>query len=85
MAAEITPEAVEKAWDRFPNLETVVARRTWPTPVASDLQAAVLQWPTPTANRWDGLQSHGVNAISGSLNPTWVEWLQGYPLGWTEL
>jgi hypothetical protein len=22
---------------------------------------------------------------SGSLNPTWVEWLQGYPLGWTEV
>jgi hypothetical protein len=42
-------------------------------------------WPTPTANRWDGLQSHGVNAISGSLNPTWVEWLMGFPLGWTDL
>jgi len=22
---------------------------------------------------------------SGSLNPTWVEWLMGYPLGWTDL
>jgi hypothetical protein len=22
---------------------------------------------------------------SGSLNPTWVEWLQGFPLHWTEL
>jgi hypothetical protein len=22
---------------------------------------------------------------SGSLNPTWVEWLQGFPLGWTIL
>ena len=21
---------------------------------------------------------------SGSLNPTWVEWLMGYPLGWTD-
>jgi hypothetical protein len=42
-------------------------------------------WPTPTANRWDGLQSHGVNVITGSLNPTWVEWLMGFPLGWTSL
>ena len=41
--------------------------------------------PTPTANRWDGLQSHGVNVVSGSLNPTWVEWLMGWPLGWTSL
>jgi|TARA_R100001086_G_scaffold232093_1_gene153087 hypothetical protein len=22
---------------------------------------------------------------SGKLNPTWVEWLMGYPKGWTEL
>ncbi len=40
-------------------------------------------FPTPTANRWDGLQSHGVNVVSGQLNPTWVEWLMGFPLGWT--
>jgi hypothetical protein len=20
----------------------------------------------------------------GSLNPTWVEWLMGFPLGWTD-
>lgn len=42
-------------------------------------------WPTPTANRWDGLQSHGVNVVTGQLNPTWVEWLMGFPLGWTDL
>jgi hypothetical protein len=43
------------------------------------------KWPTPTANRRNGLQSHGVNMISGSLNPMWVEWLMGFPLGWTDL
>lgn len=21
----------------------------------------------------------------GQLNPTWVEWLMGYPIGWTDL
>lgn len=41
--------------------------------------------PTPTANRWDGLQSHGVNVVEGSLNPDWVEWLMGYPEGWTDI
>lgn len=40
--------------------------------------------PTPTANCWDGLQSHGVNVVTGQLNPTWVEWLMGYPAGWTD-
>jgi hypothetical protein len=41
--------------------------------------------PTPTASRRDGLQSHGVNVVSGSLNPQWVEWLMGFPDGWTAL
>ena len=51
-------------------------------PVNSLLGRAV-HMPTPTANRRNGLQSHGVNVVTGSLNPTWVEWLMGFPLGWT--
>ncbi len=27
----------------------------------------------------------GAPEQSGSLNPTWVEWLMGFPLGWTDL
>ncbi|MDK2600241.1 hypothetical protein QO179_20065 [Bacillus stercoris] len=23
--------------------------------------------------------------VGGQLNPTWVEWLMGFPTGWTEL
>lgn len=42
-------------------------------------------FPTPTANRRDGLQSHGVNVIGGQLNPEWIEWLMGWPIGWTDL
>ena len=38
--------------------------------------------PTPTANRWNGLQSHGVNVIRGALNPQWVSWYMGYPENW---
>jgi hypothetical protein len=33
-------------------------------------------------------QGHSVSLhdqIGGSLNPTWVEWLMGFPLGWTAL
>ena len=63
MAAPITPEAVAKAHERFPNLETVVARRLWPTPRANEgsqrnsrdngmaLSRAVKLWPTPAAAR----------------------------------
>ena len=57
-------------------------------------------WPTPTSRDYkDGsaksCQNVPVNGLlgrtvvqgknSGSLNPTWVEWLMGYPTGWTEL
>ena len=24
-------------------------------------------------------------AVGGQLNPNWVEWLMGFPLGWTDL
>jgi len=25
------------------------------------------------------------DVVGGPLNPTWVEWLMGWPLGWTDL
>jgi hypothetical protein len=31
------------------------------------------------------LLDHPKEASGGSLNPTWVEWLMGYELGWTDL
>lgn len=46
------------------------------------LAAMANLWPTPTANRRSGLQSHGKNAILGVLNPRWVEWLMGFPIKW---
>jgi hypothetical protein len=39
----------------------------------------------------DALEKHGKHspplssAIGGQLNPMWVEWLMGFPLGWTDL
>ncbi|MDQ6708816.1 MAG: hypothetical protein M3Z85_22885 [Acidobacteriota bacterium] len=44
-----------------------------------------IRLPTMTANRWSGLQSHGVNAMLGPLNPEWCEWFMGFPIGWTGL
>src|SRR6476660_8483830 len=61
-----------------------------------NLQTAVAKWPTPTARDHkdtgdllnvpvNGLLGRAVNPskTSGSLNPTWVEWLQGFPKEWT--
>ena len=46
-------------------------------------------WGTPTAHPRTHTPRdvhHGeqlANQVGGSLNPTWVEWLMGWPLGWT--
>jgi DNA (cytosine-5)-methyltransferase 1 len=39
-------------------------------------------WPTPTASRRSGLQSHGINFVLGTLNPMWVAWFMGFPTQW---
>jgi hypothetical protein len=49
------------------------------------------QWPTPTARvasrgaGWDGPGRPLSETAGGPLNPTWVELLMGFPLGWTDL
>ena len=58
------------------------------------LGAVVKLWPTPTASEAgrDGpgrKYGNGSPTLSGQaggkLNPLWVEWLMGYPAGWTAL
>jgi hypothetical protein len=55
---------------------------------------AVKKFPTPTRRDYKsgtGAQDRPghspplSNVIGGTLNPTWVEWLMGWPLGWTDL
>lgn len=50
------------------------------TPQARDFR-------TGEASRWGNPErSRNLNdQVGGSLNPTWVEWLMGWPLGWTAL
>ena len=65
-----------------------------------NLTGAVMKWATPTVNdaKKNGGPSQynrttngkpralQLNAeVGGALNPTWVEWLMGWPLGWTDL
>jgi hypothetical protein len=54
----------------------------------------VNHWPTPTAHNAketnapsEALRNEPTLAsrVGGQLNPTWVEWLMGWPLGWTDL
>lgn len=62
-----------------------------------DLQAAVLRVPTPSARDWKSSHaseatlsknSRPLNEVvsggsGGQLNPDWVDWLIGAPIGWT--
>lgn len=61
------------------------------------LHAAVKIWPTPKAsasasgpdyarrNRKGSGGDDLATTVGGQLNPTWVEWLMGFPAGWTAL
>ena len=59
------------------------------------LSSAVHQFPTPTATNTKAHHMRGSDngkerearsyGETGQLNPSWVEWLMGWPLGWTDL
>lgn len=66
-----------------------VERKVWPTPtvaMAKGSSGGALTRKTGKSRENDRLD-YAVegDAKNGRLNPTWVEWLMGWPLGWTEL
>lgn len=54
---------------------TIYGRETFPTPRA-------FMYKDSTKNR--GKSNLG-EVVGGKLNPDWVEWLMGWPIGWTDL
>ena len=54
------------------------AARTWATPKANDAMQ-----PGATPGKSNARQPLTTQVGGGRLNPTWVEWLMGFPLGWT--
>ncbi len=62
--------------------------RRWPTPVASMAKGSSPAALTRRsgADRSNDRLDHAVMALDGGhLNPEWVEWLMGWPIGWTDL
>lgn len=47
----------------------------------------VRRWPTPVADgdRTTNYTPQRSEVVGGKLNPPWVEWLMGWPIGWTDL
>lgn len=79
----------KKAQTRL-NDQVVMAGNSFPTPTAS---ASASKGSSPASlvrkdgkSRVNDRLDHSVMASNGGqLNPTWVEWLMGWPLGWTDL
>ena len=70
-------------------LMEAVVKKMFPTPQASDNRdRGNMSNPSIQRRVAKGKQimlSQSVDQNSGHLNPTWVEWLMGWPLGWTDL
>ena len=63
------------------SLGMMATHNLWPTPTARDHKdtGANVNWEKAKA------KCKLAGAAGGSLNPTWVEWLMGYPQNWTSL
>jgi DNA (cytosine-5)-methyltransferase 1 len=84
-----TPVSIDAGTGRFntsigssnarPTLAMMAKKNIWPTPTAHNAKETNAKSEsnrnTPTLAAQAG----------GKLNPTWVEWLMGWPLGWTDL
>ena len=65
-----------------------VPKKMWPTPTSRDWKDGSAQaCKNVPANCLLGREVHSREnyQTSGALNPTWVEWLMGFPIGWTDL
>jgi hypothetical protein len=61
----------------------------WPTPTASSWGStghrAMLQTKVNNGTISESDKQQMTSGNGGKLNPTWVEWLMGFPIGWTDL
>jgi hypothetical protein len=77
-----------ECWERtIPELPTnEIGFGLWPTPTCHNSKEA--GYPSEFTRNTPTLtsQAHGGKPIQlMSLNPIWVEWLMGWPIGWTDL
>jgi hypothetical protein len=59
--------------------------KVWPTPTVNDSKNCTLPRSQINHDNIPGALLRDGEASGGQLNPTWVEWLMGWPLGWTDL
>lgn len=61
------------------------AVRMVPTPTCNDARNSTLPPSQVDHDNLPGYLLRSGEEAGGQLNPTWVEWLMGWPLGWTDL
>jgi len=69
------------------SVKVIANAQKWPTPKVQDSRHAKTRHLNESDDHWKSNLGEVVSAQvnGGSLNPTWVEWLMGWPLGWTDL
>jgi len=63
--------------------------KMWHTPTAREHKNSgnITKWDPEYLKTHPSLTHQAIKSekkIGGALNPEWVEWLMGYPIGWTE-
>ena len=80
-----TAEGAAREWARGKNKDLGMMVAMWPTPCASEARQGYQNRNNGKKGIQKSLTTVVVDAeIGGQLNPTWVEWLMGWPLGWTD-
>jgi len=67
------------------NTPTLTAQVNWPTPRTKGMCGGSGSWDLLNKNTTKEEARQMGAGNGGKLNPMWVEWLMGWPLGWTDL
>jgi DNA (cytosine-5)-methyltransferase 1 len=83
-------KALKRKMEKLPTPLTSDYKRRGPNSKQQGLPEYVRKWPTPRSfMHKDSTTDRGKfnlgEKVGGKLNPTWVEWLMGWPLEWTDL
>jgi len=73
---------------RTPSPQEMARKGLWPTLRANSAMAATITEdadPDRYPNLETVLKKTDPSAVGGQLNPMWIEWLMGFPPGWTDL
>ena len=62
-----------------------IAVKMHPTPLSRDYKDTLSMKPSKRRYLIDSVREDLTSKVNGTLNPMWVEWLMGYPIGWTDL